>query len=277
MFRKMIAAFMIVSATAAWTSAKPGTWGKEPAADEKQSTAPAAAMNRWLNEFTSAYQQRDGEKMNELIKRFESDRQESPAAPRLDKWIGKVKQAYDQQDIRKMGRLVDNAHQLRERMKERMIQNRNRRMGQRADALGPQRQQMRGFGGQFEDRMAQRPRGFNRQPIGAQNDFGPGGRQGLHRRAGMHDDRFFERQNWQQRPFDTERPAQPQWGPRRRFAPEQRPGYDSMPQRQQQRFGRADLGPGPEGRKQRFERPFRRDFDQPYDDDQQGPRRQMRQ
>jgi hypothetical protein len=156
MSRKMILILVAAMALTAWVSAKPGTWGKENPANENETKAPAAMLNQWLNDFTAAYQQRDGEKMDELIKRFEGARQQFPAAPRFEKWMTNVKEAYEDQDIQKMGRLLDNAQQIHERMRDRFGPNQNRRWGQNQEGPGPEGRQMRG------DRDF-RGRGFDQQ------------------------------------------------------------------------------------------------------------------
>ncbi len=247
MNRKMILALTAAIALAAWVSAKPGTWGKENPVNENEAKAPAAMLNQWLNEFTAAYEQRDGEAMDELLKQFEGAKSEFPAAPRFEKWMAGVQEAYKGQDIRKMGRLLDNAHQLRERMRERFGRNQGRRGPENATDFRPDRRAMRGFGDRSQERMAPRARQFEPQGFG--------------RRGGIPEDRWYDGRHPQR--FDAERPMQPQWGPRR-SVPRQQPGYGPMPQRQQPRYGRPD-----------FDRPMRDEFEQPYYD-QQVPRRQMR-
>jgi hypothetical protein len=141
--RKMILILVAAGAMTACAFAAPGTWGKEQPKDENQAKAPAAMFNQWLNEFTAAYEQRDGEKMNDLLKRLEEAKQEFPAAPRLEKWMVNVKEAYEKQDVQKMGGLLDNAHQIRERMRERFNQNPNRQRGENAEGIRPEGRQAR--------------------------------------------------------------------------------------------------------------------------------------
>jgi hypothetical protein len=174
MIRKMILALTAAIALTAWASAKPGTWGKENPVNENEAKAPAAMLNQWLNEFTAAYQQRDGEAMDELLKRFDDVKQNHPAAPRIEKWMASVQEAYKDQDIQKMGKLLDNAHQLRERMRERSVQNQNRRPGQNQEDLGPQGRQMRGRDGDFRGRGFGPQRGMDAVPYGQDRGRGYG-------------------------------------------------------------------------------------------------------
>jgi hypothetical protein len=170
----MILALTAIVALTAWVSAKPGTWGKENPVTENEAKAPAAAMNRWLNEFSAACKQRDGEKMDELMKRFEGARKNYPAAPRLEKWMGSVKEAYEAQDTQKMDKLLDNAQQMRERTRERFGQNQNRRRGQNEQGFVPQGRQMRGRGGDLRGRGFGAPRDIDARLHGQNRRQGHG-------------------------------------------------------------------------------------------------------
>jgi hypothetical protein len=204
MFRKMILALTAVVALTAWASAKPGTWGKEQPQDKSQAKTPAAMLNQWLNEFTAAYQQRDGEKMDELIKRFEGARQEFPAAPRFDKWMANVKEAYEAQDIQKMGRLLDNAQQIRERMRERFRQNQNRWQDRNEEGFRPEGRQMRGRDGDFRGRGFDPQRDMDARPYGQDRGRGYGRPDRADPYAQMPgDDRAFEDRESR---FNTRRP-----------------------------------------------------------------------
>jgi hypothetical protein len=297
MFRKMILALTAAVALTAWVSAKPGTWGKEQPRDENQAKAPGAMFNRWLNEFSAAYQQRDGEKMDELLKRFEGAKQEFPAAPRLEKWMGNVKEAYEAQDIQKMGRLLDNAQQIRERMRERFGRNQNRWQDRNEEGFGPEGRPMRGPDGDFRGRGFGPQRDMDARPYG--QDRGPG--YGRPERMGPdaqmpEDNRAFEGRGPR---FDARRPMNSdmrpdgfaggrfrgptnddRMGPRMRERFEQ-PRFESdvnykrmmQPRRFYDDSDRSNYDPAPYGRpdfdRQRFDRPMRRPQYGPRNDDMQ--------
>lgn len=286
MFRKMMLALTAIVALAAWASAKPGTWGKEAPVNETESKAPAVKFNLWLSEFSKAYEQRDSEAMDELLKRFEAVKEDRPAAPRIEKWMDNVRQAYKEEDIQKMGRLLDNAQQLRERMRQHPGRNPNRRGRENANEFRPDRRPMRGFDERGLERMGSKPRHFNQRPFDAQGDFG---RRGDFRQRGeMRQDRMAQRQGPRQS-LDAQRPN-PMRQEARRFGSGQQRQVGQMPQ-YRQRYGRPDsqrnltpdedsdrpgFGPRQERQERRFECPMRQQSDRSCSNEQHPRRHQYR-
>jgi len=192
MFRKTILALIAAVALTAWVSAVPGTWGKEQPQKDSEVKAPGAMFKQWLHEFSAAYEQRDGEKMDGLLKQFDSAKQNFPAAPRMDKWMANVKEVYEAQDVEKMGRLLDNAQQMRERMRERFGQNQNR-PGRNEEGFGPQGRQMRGRDGDFRGRGFGQQRDIDARPYGQEQGRGFGRPDRMRPEARMPgDDRAFD-------------------------------------------------------------------------------------
>lgn len=111
-----------------------GTWGKpkSPAAAAAPGgmREPAFQLNRWLDEFNAAYENRDGEKMERLLDRLDAIKSKMPEMPRFDNWINDVKEAYQAEDVEKMGALLEKANSFRESLNAQLQQGRRMRQGQ---------------------------------------------------------------------------------------------------------------------------------------------------
>ncbi|MEN6308754.1 MAG: hypothetical protein ABFD91_13485 [Anaerohalosphaeraceae bacterium] len=111
-----------------------GTWGKEKApaapAEPQREQTPAMQLNRWLNEFNAAYENRDGEKMERLLDRLDAVKSKMPEMPRFDNWVGEVKEAYKAEDVEKMGSLLERANHFRQALNTQLQQGRRMRQGQ---------------------------------------------------------------------------------------------------------------------------------------------------
>ncbi len=165
-----------------------GTWGKPKGPDAVAAPEgmrePALQLNRWLDEFNTAYENRNGEKMERLLDRLDAVKSKMPEMPRFDNWINEVKEAYKTEDVEKMGALLEKANGFRESLNTQLQQGRRMRQGQGPregiapdqgqqgrdmDARGPQAapfrgQQFRqGQRGQQERPDAERPMMQNRQ------------------------------------------------------------------------------------------------------------------
>jgi hypothetical protein len=221
MLKKMVL-ITITVVTAAWAFAEPGTWGKEApeAKDAKEMKAPAAQFNHWLKDFRAAYQQRDGEKMGQLIKDIEDKQKDMPDMPRVEKWLANVKETYEAQDVQKMDKLLDSANQIRERIRERFQENRDGRQERNNENFGQRDERFAGPRGRGADDFADNDsRPMNRMDRRdgddrRQDDFGFRGqdnRQGEfrdHRGAPMGGE--FEGPR-RLRQMDSRRPMQPQF------------------------------------------------------------------
>ena len=267
MFRKIILPLILLVSLLSWAIAKEGTWGKEAPKNEKEVKTPAVRFNRWLNEFTAAYEQRDGEKMGQLIKKFEEAEKDLPAAPRMEKWLANVKQTYQDEDIQKMGRLLDNAQQRRQRMVERFQPGQDQRQNLRGEGPRGPRQELRGQGprdaeaapfrrqeslrrGRGRDEFAG-PQGegsgrdFQARPFGPERGRGLGRSENARPYADM--PRGGGQFEGQMPRFEGERPMRPEWRAWR-FAPREPMKYGQMPPRRGDEFGRPDFAPRPQGR-----------------------------
>jgi hypothetical protein len=243
MFKKMII-IAIATAAAVWVFAEPGTWGKETPAAQKEAKAPVIQFHRWLNNFRAAYEQRDGEKMEQLIKDVESKQKEMPAMPRIEKWLTKVKAAYQEQDAKKMGQLLDNADRMREQIRGRIGQNMMARRG-RGDE---------NFGAPGNRPELGRNRSYNRQRDNFRSGDNEGRPEEFRSRSGMPRGGEFEGPRAMRR-FEPRRPMRfDEYGPEG-FAPREPMGYGRMmPRRQDGNERPRDLapmfndGPGRQGR-----------------------------
>jgi hypothetical protein len=247
MLKKMII-IAIATATAVWVFAEPGTWGKETPTAEKEAKAPAIQFRLWLNDFRAAYEQRDGEKMGQLIKGFEDKQKELPDMPRIEKWLTNVKAAYQEQDVQKMGQLLENANRVRERIRERFQQNANGRRdrgdenfgerGRRFD--GPQGQ---GFGAPGDRPDLDRQRGYDRQRDNFRSGNNEGRPEEFRSRGGMPGDGAFEGPRAMRR-FEPQRPMRSEYGPEG-FMPREPMGYGRMMPRRQDGYERPERGLAP--------------------------------
>ncbi len=134
MFKKItITAILVMLALPVLAASDPqtGTWGKPkaPAAPEGM-REPAIQLNRWLDEFNAAYENRDGEKMERLLDRLDAIKSKMPEMPRFDNWINDVKEAYRAEDVEKMGTLLEKANSFRESLNAQLQQGRRMRQGQ---------------------------------------------------------------------------------------------------------------------------------------------------
>lgn len=111
-----------------------GTWGKEKApaavAAPEGMREPALQLNRWLDEFNTAYENRNGEKMERLLGRLDAVKSKMPEMPRFDNWINEVKEAHKTEDVEKMGALLEKANGFRESLNTQLQQGRRMRQGQ---------------------------------------------------------------------------------------------------------------------------------------------------
>ncbi|MBM4102539.1 MAG: hypothetical protein FJ263_00610 [Planctomycetes bacterium] len=236
MFKKMII-IAIATAAAVWVFAAPGTWGKETPAAEKEAKAPTVQFGRWLNDFRAAYEQRDGEKMDQLIKGIEARQKEMPAMPQIEKWLGKIKGAYQAQDAKKMGQLLDNADRMREQIRGRIGQNMMARRGRGDENFGERGRRLDGPRGQDFGAPGDRPdfgrqRGYNRQRDNFRSGDTEGRPEQFRFRGGMPGAGEFEGPRAMRR-FEPQRPMRfDEYGPQR-FAPREPMGYGRMMPRRQ--------------------------------------------
>jgi hypothetical protein len=245
---KKIIIIVIATATAVWVFAEPGTWGKETPTAEKEAKAPAVQFNRWLKDFRAAYELRDGEKMGLLIKAIEDKQKDMPDMPRVEKWLTNVKETYESQDVQKMGRLLDNAGQMRDRVRERFQQNRDGQQGRGDGNFGERGRRIDAPRGRGADAFADRgsgPADFNRQRGNdrQRDDFGPGNNdrrpEEFRSRGEMPANGEFEGPRPMRR-FEPQRPMRPEFGPEGfapRFAPRDSARFDRMDLRP---YSRAD-------------------------------------
>jgi hypothetical protein len=245
MLKKMII-IAIATAAAVWVFAEPGTWGKEPSAEKAQ--VPAIRFGRWLNDFRTAYEQRDGEKMGQLIKDIEDKQKEMPAMPRLEKWLTNIKETYQAQDVQKMGQLLENAERVRERIRGRIQQNFAARRGHGDEAFGERGRrfdgpQGRDFGAPGDRPDFNRERGYDRQRDNFRSGNNEGRPEEFRYRGGMPGDGAFEGPRAMRR-FELQRLMRPEYGPEG-FAPREPMGYSRMMPRRQDGYERPERGSAP--------------------------------
>lgn len=267
---KKIIIIAIATATAVWVFAEPGTWGKETPAAEKEAKAPAIQFHRWLNDFRAAYEQRDGEKMGQLIKGFEDKQKDMPDMPRLEKWLTNVKAAYQEQDVQKIGQLLENADRVRERIRERFQQNANGRRDRGDENFGERGRrfddsQGRNFGAPEDRPDFDRQRGNNRQRDNFRSGDNEGRPEEFRSRGGMPRGGEFEGPRAMRR-FEPQRPMRfDEYGPEG-FAPREPMGYGRMMPRRQDGYERPGQGPAPQGpMRQRFAPRMRPEYGPRYD------------
>ncbi|MBN2513506.1 MAG: hypothetical protein JXB18_11260 [Sedimentisphaerales bacterium] len=185
MFKKMTIVAILVALALPVLAApeqERGTWGKPkgPAAiaAPEGMREPALQLNRWLDEFNTAYESRNGEKMERLLGRLDAVKSKMPEMPRFDNWINEVKEAHKAEDVEKMGALLEKANGLRESLNTQLQQNRRARQGQgpREGIAPDQDQQPRPMGPVRNQRQLQNQPGrpFENTGPSAEQPQGPG-------------------------------------------------------------------------------------------------------